>query len=254
MKEHYYGSSIPHCVHGIYRMGMDANRVTRIYSDTAILGQAHASALIEKWKKTFWANNPEEEERLFRDLWAANKIVQPGLRARNPWVPVVESPYSYSSLKEMPKKKLTKPLSKKIEGRLMVYTDHGIGSFYAIQKRGTDGLEGLQILNNGDWLEIFGDTGMVIWRGEVSLVNIESEGGHLNSIEVGHQEGVSPNLWLRYFREERRARLTTLRTPSADEEEASFLPPILEPVYDSPEQRKRIEKAVSTAWEATHAK
>ena len=105
-------------------------------------------------------------------------------------------------------------------GSLSFYAETGTeGVYWAFEKEGTHGYEGLHLLRDGDRLKVFNRDGSVRWEGDIQLKSYppfsESAGGlWIHSDQVG----VERQFWAEMFFEELKAELAVSAAGGPDHE------------------------------------
>jgi len=79
------GLSLSLCIAAIVRGEVSLDDVQYIIARTAIKTEDHLTSVIERYKQGYWSDNPELGERITRELFAEDKIIQPRLLGCEPY-------------------------------------------------------------------------------------------------------------------------------------------------------------------------
>jgi hypothetical protein len=85
-----FGLSIGQCVAAIIAGEVKLENVAKIYGGTNNSTPAEWDRMVASYRESLWAANPDEGERIFRQLLAENRIIQPW-QGLLPWQPDPEA-------------------------------------------------------------------------------------------------------------------------------------------------------------------
>ena len=101
LHDNYIGTSFSLCVKSLIKGEVKIDQVIGIESSTKIETEYDLDLVIEGYKATYWEEDPEQGERLARDIFSDKIFYQPRVErayyiigARPIWLPVEIDPWS----------------------------------------------------------------------------------------------------------------------------------------------------------------